>query len=467
MNARLRASDSAGRMAHLSPPPTSLRDHARAIRQYWRMAVALTLIGIAAAAIAVWQTAPVYATTTTYFVGASLGSTNNALQADEYAQRRINSYVGVVSSERMAKIVIEDTGLPLQPRDISDMITATVKPDTVLLTVIVRDTSSDRSMQIAQSIARNLDTAVGELDNRRSQSTVEISVLSGPALTPFAVSPNKKLYLAMGLLIGLGAGLAQAILRHQLDTTLRDRDELAKAAGVPTLGQTIFDKAAKAAPIITQSTGSTERAEVFRQLRTNLRFVDGAGPVAVLAVTSSIEREGKTTTAANLAVSFAQAGVRVVLVDADLRQSQLGNYLDLESAAGLTSVLIGDASLDDVVQEWGEDGLRVLTSGPIPANPSELLGSPAMEKITEELRSSYDLVIIDSPPLLPVADAALISAQADGVLLLVQHGKVRREQMMQALTQLESVDARILGTVLTMAPAPGGSARRLASGSAA
>lgn len=142
----------------------------------------------------------------------------------------------------------------------------------------------------------------------------------------------------------------------------------------------------------------------------------------------------------------------MLLIDADLRKPKLERYLDLEAGAGLTTVLIGEADVSQVVQEWGPDGLEVLASGPIPPNPSELLGSPAMEKIVRQVRDDYDVVIIDTPPLLPVTDAAVTSVLADGVILVVRYGRTRQDQVAHSLDALGSVDSRVLGTVLSMVP---------------
>lgn len=432
-----------------------LRSHLAAISRFWRTVALVTAVGLLAALIFNLVSKPTYETNTTFFVATSLGSTNTALQADQFAQARINSYVGVINSERLAQVILTDTKLPLTTADISDMITAAVNPQTVLLNVTVTSTSKDQSLLVARSLAKNLDAAISELDNRGDKSNVQLRVITGPTLNPVAVTPRKKLNLALGLLLGLGLGIAQALIRQQLDNTFRSREHLAEDTGLPTLSMLHFDKAAKTAPILTPAGDHSRRAETFRQLRTNLRFADAASPIEILVVTSSVASEGKTTTAANLAVSFSEAGRRVLLIDGDLRKPRLGVYLDLESAAGLTSILIGEASVDDVVQEWGEHGLHVLTSGPIPPNPSELLGSTAMEKLIRHLRTTYDLVIIDTPPLLPVTDAAVTAVQADGVLLVVEHGKTRIDQVMQSVEALGSVDARVLGTVLTMTPNSG------------
>lgn len=428
-----------------------LRNHATAISRFWRSVVLLTVLGVGLGVAFTFVAIPKYQTTTTFFVATSLSGNNSALSSDQFAQARVNSYLGVIQSEHFAQVILKDTGLPLATTDISHMISATVDPQTVLITVNVTDPSQARSLVVARSVAKNLDAEIGSLDNRKT-NLVTLRVISGPTLSPFPVSPRKKLDVAIGFLLGLGVGIAQALLRHQLDTSFRSREHLAQTTGVPTLSVIHFDRAAKTGPVMIPGGDHSRRAESFRQLRTNLRFADATSLVEIMVVTSAFEGEGKSTTAANLALSFAEAGRRVLLIDGDLRKPKLSRYLDLEGEAGLTSVLIGDASVEDVVQEWGQHGLDVLTSGPIPPNPSELLGSGAMEKLVRHLRSTYDLVIIDTPPLLPVADAAVTAAQADGVLLVVHYGKARIDRVMEALDSLNSVEARVLGTVLNMAP---------------
>lgn len=434
-------------------PPLDLRAHLAALRRFWRTIVAATLVGAGLAVVLSVLTPPTYESRITFFVSTPVSGTNTPLQADEYAQRRVNSYVGVVGSEQLADVVIADTGLPLLPADLTAMVTASVQPETVLLNVRVTDSSADRSLVVARSVAANLGPVIARLDNPGSRSPVNLQVLSGPTLNPDPVAPRKKLNLALGLLVGFGLGVGQAVLRQQLDRTVRGREQLAAATGLPALGVLHLEPGAKAAPVLAPRTPGSFRAEGFRQLRTNLRFVNAASPVEVLVVTSSVAREGKTSTAANLAQSFAESGRRVLLVDADLRQPTLGRYLDLEGSVGLTSVLIGEASLAEVTQRWGPDGLDVLASGPLPPNPSELLGSPAMEKFVREARNEYELVVIDTPPLLPVTDGAVTSVLADGVLLLVRYGRTRVEQVQQSLDALASVDARVLGAVLTMTAA--------------
>lgn len=433
-------------------PTLDLRTHLLALRRFWKSVLVCTLAGLAAAFGASWLTQPQYETRTTFFVATQSSAGSSALQADEFAQRRINSYVGVINSERLAQIVIDDTGVPMTTAEVSATISASVDPDTVLMTVTVRDVSAARSLIISKSIAANLDKLIGELDNRGTQNAVQLRVISGPTPNPAPVAPRWKLNLAIGLLLGLGLGVAQGLIRQQLDATFRSRDQLAGATGLPILGSVGYESSARKAPVLLPAEARSRRAEAIRQLRTNLRYFGTDGQVQVLMITSSVEGEGKTTTAANLAQAFAQAGRRTLLVDGDLRKPKLERYLDLEGAAGLTTVLIGDSELADVVQPWGPSGLEVLACGPIPPNPSELLGGPAMERLVAEARETYDIVVIDTPPLLPVTDAAVTASVADGVILVVRHGKTHRDQVADSLSSLGSVDARVLGTVMSMVP---------------
>ncbi len=144
---------------------------------------------------------------------------------------------------------------------------------------------------------------------------------------------------------------------------------------------------------------------------------------------------------------------RVVLVECDLRRPLIANRMGLDGAVGTTSVLIGKVSLGDALQDYTDTGLQVLACGPIPPNPSELLQSNAMEKLLLDLRDNFDVVILDAPPLLPVTDAALLSAQADGALVVVRHGKTTRDQLSHAIERLEAVDAKAVGVVINLAPA--------------
>ena len=200
---------------------------------------------------------------------------------------------------------------------------------------------------------------------------------------------------------------------------------------------------------------TSSRSEAFRTIRTNLQYVDVDNPPRCVVITSAVPNEGKSTTACNLAITLAQAGSRVLLVEADLRRPRIADYLGVDGSVGLTDVMIGKRSLDEAIVGWNRGLFDLLPGGPIPPNPSELLGSHQMVATLAELATRYDAILLDSPPLLPVTDAAVLTSLSDGAVLVARHGHTRREQIMQAADAIHQVGGRLLGTVLNFAPTRG------------
>jgi non-specific protein-tyrosine kinase len=205
------------------------------------------------------------------------------------------------------------------------------------------------------------------------------------------------------------------------------------------------------ANLITITEPRSAQAEAFRRLRTNLEFTSLDTPLRTLLVTSAGPGEGKSTTLANLAVSIAQAGRRVIAVDSDLRRPSLHEVFGLDNHEGLTTA-IARADERTLLQDSGVDGLRVLTSGPLPDIPADLIASPAMETLIASLSEQADIVLFDAPPVVAVTDAAVLASRVDGVLLAVNAGRTRREYAQRAKALLEKVHARVVGAVLINAP---------------
>lgn len=204
----------------------------------------------------------------------------------------------------------------------------------------------------------------------------------------------------------------------------------------------------KAVPgVITHDNPKSPISEAYRILRTNIQFAALDKPLKRISITSSAPGEGKSTTIANLAVTMAQAGSKVLIVNADLRRPRVGKLFGIDEHRGLTSVLMGRASLDDVIVQTKIENLTVLPSGPIPPNPSELIGSQAMERLMGELDSKADYILYDCPPAIAVADATILAPKMDGVIMLVQIGEVPRDVVFKAKSNLEAAKARIIGVV--------------------
>lgn len=189
-------------------------------------------------------------------------------------------------------------------------------------------------------------------------------------------------------------------------------------------------------------------SEAYRMLRTNLQFMGVDKPIKTVAITSSNPGEGKSTIISNLAASFATTGDRVLLIDGDLRRPRINKFFHLENHIGLSSFLAGDLLLEKVIQETGVPGLDIITSGPVPPNPAEILGSAKMKEFLGKVSSSYDLVLIDTPPVNTVADTSILSTRVDGMILVVEAETTSREAVLLAKQQLKKVNARILGVVL-------------------
>jgi receptor protein-tyrosine kinase len=274
-----------------------------------------------------------------------------------------------------------------------------------------------------------------------------------PALAPASRSSPKPvqdglLGLAAGLILGIGG----AFLRDSFDDRLSSKETAEQLSGAPVLAMVpmITSWKKREAPfVVSISQPLSAPAEAYRSLRTSLQFIRQEHKLQTLVVTSPAAEEGKSSTVANLGVIFAQAGERVVLVSSDLRRPRLGEFFGLDEQAGLTTVLLGEASLTDVVQPVsGHDTLWLLGAGQRLSNPAELLGGAAARAVFAALRADFDLVLIDSPPVLPVTDAALLAKDADGTLMVVAAGQTRRIDLRRATEKLAQVNATVMGTLL-------------------
>ncbi len=271
------------------------------------------------------------------------------------------------------------------------------------------------------------------------------------------ISPRPLLNTLLAAVLGLLLAAGIVVISSHVNKAIRDVDEVQGAAGLSTLGS------------ITQMRGDRTRgeiyrlaallhprsavAEAYRALRTNIEFSSLDASIDTLLVTSSIPGEGKTVTSCNLAVVFAQAGRRVILVDADLRKPGVHQVFDLPNTSGLTTLLRDDhASMDAVAQVTEQDNLRVVTTGPLPPNPAELLGSRRMRTVLERLKAEGDLLILDSPPIQAVTDAAILSSFLDATLLVIDARRSRRRTVRPACETLTRAGAKVLGAVLNRMP---------------
>ena len=438
-----------------------LKDYIRIVRKRWRIIVAVTLVVLAGAALATALSPKVYQAQTQLFVSTSGGSDSSALlSGSNFTQQRVLSYANVITTPTVLDPVIGTLKLNTTAAQLGDQITATVPLNTVLIEVAVTNTDPRVAAEVADAVGKQFTKTVADLEsvNKGQSSPVKVSIVSAPTVPTAPISPKPTRNLALGVVLGLLLGLGLALLRDLLDTTIKGEKDCAEVTDATVIGGIGFDPDAPKHPLIVQADPHSPRAEAFRTLRTNLQFVNAANHPRSIVFTSSIPGEGKTTTTANLAITMAASGARVCLLEGDLRRARLLEYMGMEGSVGLTNVLIGQAELGEVLQQFTDTGVYVIGAGSVPPNPSELLGSSAMIETLSELESRFDVVIIDSPPLLPVTDAAVLSSIAGGTVVVVGAGLVDRDHLARSLQSLDAVNGRVLGLVLNLLPTKGGDA---------
>lgn len=422
------------------------------IRRSWKLLVVTTVLFTVAALLLSLRMTPMYQATAQLFVSVrSSDGISGAYTGGLYVQQRIKSYVTVVDSPGVLQPVIDELQLDMSTGDLAGMVSVQNPMGTVLLDVVADDTDPQQAEQIANATARSLATEIVRLESSQSGGKpVRVEVIR-PATTPGSpVAPRTRLNVAVGFILGLAIGAGLALLRATFDTSIKSVEQFTEVTGATSLGTIPQDPGAAKNPLV--MLGGSTVAESYRTLRTNLQYVDIDNPPRSVVITSCLPLEGKSTTAANLAIALAQGGAKVLLVEADLRRPRLAEYLGLTAGSGLTDVLTGKVDISDAIIAWQRGLVDFLPAGGIPPNPSELLGSRQMAELLSDLRGRYDMVILDSPPLLPVTDAAILATVADGAILVARYGKTHKEQAASAADSVRHVNARLYGAVLNFVP---------------
>lgn len=429
-----------------------------AVRRRIYVVSALLLLFIAAALAAALAQRPTYEATSSNFVSnASVSSATDLNQGGIYLQQVVKSYATVATSSFVLGRVKSSLRLDASPDQLAKQVSAVVPADTVIIEVTATDQSPRRAAAIANAVSAQLAVAVQNLTPASSARPAVRVTRIEPASIPLQPSkPNVLLYLAGGLALGLGASALVVAVAERTDNKVRNADQVTDLLNAPPLGLIHLDSKLQADHGFAAALQTPKFAEDYKILRTNLAFLSVDEGFKSIVVTSSLPSEGKSTTAAALAHSFAEAGLRALLIDADLRRPAVGKMLGLVDAVGLVDLLIAGDSPSNYIQRWGDAGLSVLTAGRVPPNPSELLGSVRMRELLAKFEDEYDFVVLDAPPVLPVADSTILAAFTGGALVAARAGVVRQDDVRTTGSRLRAGGGRLLGGVLTMAPAQRG-----------
>lgn len=445
-----------------------LRDYVRVLRVHWLWVLAAVVCCTAIAAGWTWLQPRVYtAEASGYVAAAAEDNIGSSMVGNQLAQSKVRSYVEVGSWRTVAEYAIGALQLDATPEAVVGRVNVTNPTDTVVLRVSAKGSSPEEARDLAEAWIRGMIAEIEKIEQATGGVAPAVRLVPGDSarLPGAPSSPNVRVNLALGVLLGLMIGMGYALVREWLDRRIRSAEGVEDATGLSVIGGIPFDEEQAAAGRALRAAASARadrdlalQAEAFRMLRTNLQYMQVDDPPRAIVITSSLPGDGKSYVASKLALALAQTGQPTVLVDADMRRPRIASMFGLDADVGLSDVVAGRAAVGDVLQPVpGVAGLTVLTSGPIPPNPSELLGSGRMHRLIDGIKAD-SFVVIDAPPLIPVTDAAVLTHHTDGALVVIDTGKTTYEVLDRALDALAKANGKALGVVMNRVPRTGAGA---------
>jgi succinoglycan biosynthesis transport protein ExoP len=424
------------------------------LQRRWRVWATGLLLGLLCALGASLTAQTLYTATAKSFVTVAepvnSDSQGEIFQGSQFAVQRVKSYAPLVESPDVLEPVIRKLRLDATPRQLARTVSVSSAPETVLMDVSVDNPDPELAAEIADAVSLQFGTVIEGLETARENGVSNVKVsLAKPADVPLhPSSPRIPLNLVLGGAAGLAVGLMGAVLRQHLDTRVKTPDDVRAMTDMSPLGATLHERQAMKRPLVALDWRSAS-AERYRTVRTALKFATVDRELRHFAVTSAVANEGKTSVACNLAISWAQSGASVCLVEADLRRPGVSRFLGIDGSIGLSDVVVGECRLDDVLVPWNHGMLTVLPAGSLPPDPAALLGSSAMASVVATLRDRFDVVIYDTPPVLSVTDGVVLGHQVDGVVLIIRSFTTRPEHVKTGIERLRNARVDLLGTVLT------------------
>jgi succinoglycan biosynthesis transport protein ExoP len=433
-----------------------LVEYLQALRRNWVIIVALAVIALLAAfGTTKLLIPPDYSAQTSLYVNidsATSQSTADLGSDRAYAQTEVASFVGLATSDRVLTPVINQLQLKESTSRLAKKVVAVSPVNTVIIRVTVSNQSAKRAAAIANAIGANVIATVQEISKPSSGlAQISVTTISLAKAPKEPDSPNMVKNLLIGLAVGLILGIVFALLRQLFDTRIRSKRDVERADSPAVLGVIARDSELATTHAAAMENPDGSVAESFRRLRTNLRPLESEQSSRAYVVSSAVAGEGVSSVSLNLAISIADTGASVVVVDANLRSPSLAEYLQLDDGPGLGDCLVGTAEAAKAIRRMPSTSLSVLAAGTRPGNPSELIGSTTMADILAELRANYDVVIVDAPPLLTRTDALVLSSLVESTLVVVGSEQINRAELRAALLAVEQAGGVARGIVLNFA----------------
>ena len=435
-----------------------IRELIQIIRKRIWVIISFTLIAIFLSGIvSVLFLDEVYESSTTLIVSKQSDGNNNDLQISDInlARNLVDTYSVIIKSNRVLESVLSDLNLNMTLGNLKSKINVSAEGNTEIIRIKVEDTIPERAKDIANSLANVFIREVNLLLKMEN-----VQVIDTARLPNSPIRPRVFMNIAIAGMLGLMIGLGLVLLIEYLDNTIKTPEDVLKHMQLSVIGSipdfngdTSKGKNKKRTTrLIGSPSIKAPVTEAYKTLRTNIQYSNLDNNLKVILVTSSTQSEGKTSTSSNLAISMAQSDKKVLLIDCDFRRSNVHKVFHILNVKGLTNVLAENLDYHEILNSVGLPNLDILTSGPKPPNPSEILGSTRMEAFIKKVSEEYDVIILDAPPILPVADSMVLSRLADGIILVTEYGKTTYETAMRAKESVEKVGAKILGTVINSIP---------------
>ncbi|HEY9293506.1 MAG TPA: polysaccharide biosynthesis tyrosine autokinase, partial [Microlunatus sp.] len=421
------------------------------LRRHWRLWGICVLLGLLGAAVYNQVAQVRYTAVATSFVTvaeSSSATSGDVFQGSQFAVERVKSYAPLGTTPQVLQPVIDRLGLQTSVADLRDTIKVSSPAETVLLEVSATNASPELAVKIADGVSEELATRIHDLETPRLRGASLVNVtMTQPAELPLTPSsPRKLLDLLIGALAGAAIGLVLALIRHHFRRRIETAEDVRAVTGAAPLGLTMAVRGKKANPLVALERRSAA-AEEYRTIRTTLDLRPGGWQGHQIVISSPGRGDGKTTVAANLAISWAQSGASVCLVDADLRDPAAGKLLEVTTDSGLADVLTGKENLEDVLQQSQIENLSVLPAGPPAMDPPGLLESSRMRALAAVLQNRFDVVIYDTPAMLAVADAVVISEIVGGLIVVARSGSTTRDDLATCLEGVADSGQNLLGVV--------------------
>lgn len=418
----------------------------KVIAKRWKLIILLPVFAVLVSAlVSLYVLTPQYTASTTLMVTRPVDTGQILYQDIQVSRQLVATYREIVHSRRVLDIVIANLSLPYNIADLREKVDVQSVRDTELITVDVTDPDPVMARDIANEVASAFMGQIIEIMQVENVSVVDEAITPGSP-----VSPRVSLNLAVAFVVGLMAALGLAFLIEYMDRTVKEPADVQNQLNLPVIG--IIPRV-DGEKLFTVSEPRSPSSEAFRTLRTNIHYSSIDQQVKRILVAGANPACGKSTITANLGVTLARSGASVLIVDADLRKPTLHTFFGINSEPGLSNLIFSeDFDLDEVMHNRGHKKLMVLPSGPIPPYPAEMLASERMKKLNTTFSERFDYVIYDSPPVIAVTDAALISKLVDGTLLVLDYGRVKWDEAAGALEHLNKVQANIIGVIINAMP---------------